>query len=820
MLETSGFPANSVAKILVLLLGVGLAASAFAVIDYRILKMFGSITNDGLSPEAPLIEGIDGAVYGTTTQGGSNNVGTVFKLNKDGTGYRVLHSFGPSVGDGYSPRVGLVAGNDGGLYGTTYLGGRNASGTIFKLNHDGSGYSILYNFTTLNPSPGALMLGSDGTLYGATGSASGGGNIGTLLLKLNKDGSGYSTLYTFTDQIGPGVSTLLEGSDGVLYGTTGFGGSLGYGTVFTLNKDGSGYTVLYSFIGPSSGGDGHGPTGLVEGSDGALYGTTGGGGTGAYGTVFRLNKDGSGYRVLYNFPPLNLNGDGATPNGGLVEWRDGAIYGTTFWGGIWELQGGTIFKLNKDGTGFEVLHSFAGGFDGGRPHAGLLAGSDGALYGPTVGIGVQGQGTVFRLEVVVPLNIHNVAVPEGDSGTTNAVFTVHLFTNHAEIVSVDFATADGSATAGSDYVATNGTLIFAPGETNKTISVPVIGDLLPETDETFFLTLSNPTNIELVIHQAQGTILDDDTPPSITSQPQSQSVPLGSNVTFSVTAGGGRPLLYQWLTNGVDVAGATNATLTRTNVQLAEDGTSYTVLASGKPPSVLSEAAILTVFSKPIITSQPTPTNQTVLAGSTVSMSVSAVGTLPLSYSWRLNGTKVTNITLNSFTCTYTIQNVQTNQAGSYKVGITNVVGSASALTAAAVLNVLADSDHDGMPDVWESLYGLNPNNPNDAAQDADLDGMTNWQEYIAGTDPRDPQSYLKIDSIEAGGSGGALLRFVAVSNRTYTVQSRAAVDHGEWSRVADVAAAPSNRLINLPDPLSAPSLSQRFYRLVTPGVP
>ncbi len=108
------------------------------------------------------------------------------------------------------------------------------------------------------------------------------------------------------------------------------------------------------------------------------------------------------------------------------------------------------------------------------------------------------------------LSISDATITEGDAGTTNAVFTVHLSKTNDQIISVDFATADGSALAGLDYIATNGTLTFNPGETLQTISVPVLGDLLDETNETFFVNLSNPTNIVLAYTQAIGTILDDD----------------------------------------------------------------------------------------------------------------------------------------------------------------------------------------------------------------------------------------------------------------------------------------------------------------------
>ncbi len=131
----------------------------------------------------------------------------------------------------------------------------------------------------------------------------------------------------------------MEGSDGALYGTTYYGGSNNVGTVFKLNKDASSYRVLLHF---GAAGDGLNPyAGVVEGSDGALYGTTQYGGSDTVGTLFQLIKDGSGYRILHSFS--NSGGDGQRPQGGLTKSSAGAFYGTTSGGGDFDL--GTVFRL-------------------------------------------------------------------------------------------------------------------------------------------------------------------------------------------------------------------------------------------------------------------------------------------------------------------------------------------------------------------------------------------------------------------------------------------------------------------------------------------
>jgi uncharacterized repeat protein (TIGR03803 family) len=133
--------------------------------------------------------------------------------------------------------------------------------------------------------------------------------------------------------------------------------------------------------------------GLVQGTDGSLYGTASQGGISGVGTVFKLNPDGSGSTTLHTFDYSS----GAYPYGGLVQGTDGALYGTTYYGG--SIGYGTVFKLNTDGTAFAVLKNFDNSTTGGYPYAGLVQGTDGALYGSTVSGGSSGYGTVFKLEV-------------------------------------------------------------------------------------------------------------------------------------------------------------------------------------------------------------------------------------------------------------------------------------------------------------------------------------------------------------------------------------------------------------------------------------
>lgn len=375
---------------------------AGAQTNYIPLASFGTADFPGSHCVAELYEGSDGALYGTITEGtGGAYGGTVFKINKNGSGARTLHVFGTGVADGGTPEGGLVELSGGALYGTTMYGGAASGlgfGTLFTLAKNGSGYAVLHRFG-LNGSDGKYPDGTlavaEGILYGTTG---GGGslNCGTIF-KITENGTGYSVVYSFkgggTDLATP-VQGVVLGSDGALYGKTAYGSNSSAGAIFKINPDGSGYAVLRNFA--ETGGDAAAPCGLIEGNDGVLYGVSySGGASEYYGTVFKLGKDGSGYRLLHSFAH---NGRDGFSSSTLVEGRDGALYGTTDGGGLYE--GGTAYKLNKDGSGYTILRNFRNGSEAGwSPEAGLVQGSDGAFYGTTyysLGDGL-GPGVVFAL---------------------------------------------------------------------------------------------------------------------------------------------------------------------------------------------------------------------------------------------------------------------------------------------------------------------------------------------------------------------------------------------------------------------------------------
>jgi hypothetical protein len=345
------------------------------------------------------------------------------------------------------------------------------------------------------------------------------------------------------------------------------------------------------------------------------------------------------------------------------------------------------------------------------------------------------------------------------------------------------------------------------GETNLTL---VITNVQTSNAGRYSVTLANPeTGFSFTPPAAVLT-----GPVVITQPPQSQGAALGSNAMFHVAATGFGPLNYQWQFNGGILFGATNDTLTITNVQLPQEGI-YNVVVSNSYGAIQSADVILIALIKPVITNQPVA--QTVLQGGTAVFTVLAGPDRPLAplgYRWIRNGSAF----LTSSVPTLVLTNVQAS--ANIRVAVTNAAMPNGLNSSTVTLTVLPDFDHDSIADAWEAQYfgASSTNDSSNALLDSDGDGTSNLQEYLAGTNPTDAQSVMRIELI-GWNTNFVLLRFTAMSNKTYTVQSCSVVAGGGWSRVADVAATPTNRIVTLTDPAPA-AAPQRFYRLATPRIP
>jgi uncharacterized repeat protein (TIGR03803 family) len=366
---------------------------------------------NGGFPYAPVVQGIDGNLYGATLGAQGATPARAFRLTLGGA-LTALGSLGKT-----QPFAGLGQDTDGNLYGTTNTGGADQTGRIYEITPAGM---VKYIFTFprngakgSNPMAG-LIQATDTKLYGTAGD---GANNAGVVFKYTP-GAAETVLYNFcsqpncSDGLGPDAK-LLEAADGNFFGTTtgvppppntGVCQS-DCGTVFKLTPGGV-LTTLYTFCSQPNCSDGSNPLAeLIQASDGNLYGTTWEGGNAAAcsghgcGTVFRITPSGA-LNTIHTFCSVTGCVDGLEPTSGLIQATDGNLYGTTTGGGTQDK--GSIFRITLSG-GFETVYSFCEQRhcpDGSHPDASLIQATDGNLYGTAFGNSGQPQyGTVFRLSL-------------------------------------------------------------------------------------------------------------------------------------------------------------------------------------------------------------------------------------------------------------------------------------------------------------------------------------------------------------------------------------------------------------------------------------
>jgi uncharacterized repeat protein (TIGR03803 family) len=466
---------------------------------------------------------------------------TLYECNDCGTRFTTLLVPGTN-GDGAYPNADLIlSGNT--LYGTAAQGGISGNGVIFRVNTDGSGFSILHNFPAEDPvsltnsdgwSPDGLIL-SGSTLYGTAGG--GGSAAGGTVFKVNTNGTGFTVLHNFVYYDQPEYRLVLSGN--ILYGTTSDNGENGYyGTVFAVNTDGSNFKVI-SVLGGGLDEGKYGPYGLTL-SGNTLYGATGG--LGNFGTVFKVETNGMGFGFGFRNLPLYEN-----PSGGLIL-SGNILYGTAE--DSFGSDKGIVFAVNTNFSGFEILHSFTNS-DGAQP-IGDLCLSGNILYGTTWQGGSSSNGIVF-------------AVKSDGTGFTN----LYNFTASQGFLGYRGTNSDGVGPEGGLILSGNtlyGTTYYGGRGAYGTI---------------FALTLVPAA-------------------PVITTQPQSQTAQVGNNVTFSVVANGWPAPNFQWQFNGQNIAGQTAPSLSLTNVQFTNAG-GYSVIVTNAYGSVTSAVAQLTVFTNLVV---------------------------------------------------------------------------------------------------------------------------------------------------------------------------------------------------------------------------
>jgi uncharacterized repeat protein (TIGR03803 family) len=401
-----------------------------------------STAPNGWFPQAGLVQGKDGNFYGVATEGGIggeacadttglSGCGTVFKLTKTGT-LTVLHSFcggsgcGSLATDGAEPTGRMVFGANGDLYGTTQVGGLfngfYNQGTIFRITTSGT-YTVLHVFS---------------------------GNFGST-----------------PDGANPAAGLILA-SNGDFYGTTTAGGASKEGTVFKMTPAGK-VTLLHSFTGSS---DGSMPIGaLVQASDGNLYGTCYSGGANGTGTAFRITTKGV-FTKIYDFAAEAAPGNiGYLPRAGLIQASDGNLYGTAWQGGAFTATG-TIYQLTLAGAG-TLEASFEASSTGFSPLGALVQGTDGRLYVTLQNNGgensddVQDQGAIS----VLNLGLDPPAPGPFEFAPAKGLVGAKITLRGSAFVGTTAVTFNGTSAASvvdaSGYI----TATVPPGATTGTISV-------------------------------------------------------------------------------------------------------------------------------------------------------------------------------------------------------------------------------------------------------------------------------------------------------------------------------------------------------------
>lgn len=363
-----------------------------------------------------LVQGTNGALYGTTYNGGSKGMGTVFSISTTGT-FTLLHSFTGGASDGANPTGGLTLGSNGDFYGTTQQGGTASNGVVFQMTTSGT-ITVLHSFNSATDGAfpwGPPILASNGNYYGTT---SGGlGNNG-LVYQITSSGT-YTTLYKFTAAVGDyPIAPPTQGADGYLYIPVSLGGLNQCGSVVQLTTAG----VLNNSYGFPCGAGGAFPIGpLVQASNGDFYSTTQDGGTNGEGTIYQITT-GLVATVLHSFGATF--GDGEYPGAGLLLATDGNYYGSAAEGGTYD--DGILFNTSTSGT-YTDLYSFnnSANLTQMSPLSPPVQDTNGTLYGLTEYGGSANEGIVYSLNMGLPAFV-NAPIFSGREGSSVLILGEHL----------------------------------------------------------------------------------------------------------------------------------------------------------------------------------------------------------------------------------------------------------------------------------------------------------------------------------------------------------------------------------------------------------
>ena len=331
-------------------------------------------------------------LWGITSKGGPNDDGVIFKTDASGNNEMIKQSFtpgGPNSTDAYGS---LMRGSDGNLYGMTWYGGSDGSGNIFLFDPRTSGFSSKHDFTDMPNGrwpQGNSLIEVGGMYYGMTNQ--GGISDNGVLFQLDPATGTYTKKADFSETSNGGFpyGSLILATDGMLYGMTSLGGINDDGVIFQYNPATSSLTKKFDFDGTNHGSSPYGS--LVQATDGMLYGMTKYGGTNGYGVIFKFNPVNSSVTKLLDF---DMSGNGGNPDGSLIQATDGKLYGMTEAGGANSM--GVLFQFSPVNSNFVDKVDFDGSNNGSTPLGGLIQATDGMLYGLTSTGGTSDVGVMFQ----------------------------------------------------------------------------------------------------------------------------------------------------------------------------------------------------------------------------------------------------------------------------------------------------------------------------------------------------------------------------------------------------------------------------------------
>lgn len=378
-----------------------------------ITKLFdfnGSVT--GSRPRGSLIEAADGSLYGLTEEGGANNLGTLFEFEVSTAAFTNHYDFDGANGE--APFGSLYEANNGMLYGLTSEGGMIQSfGVLFEFDIVSKSYNKVFSFekSLMGKNPeGSLVAYSNGSLYGMT-SAGGDDNFG-VLFEFQRGNGTFTKLIDFNGA-GNGrtpVGSLIKATNGLLYGLTLYGGVNNNGVLFSYDPITTTYTKHVDFNFSITGGAPQGS--LIQATDGMLYGLTSQGGANNYGVLFRFDPSTNTFTNLYDF---NGSANGTGPSGSLVQSGNGKLYGLTRFGGA--NSKGVLFEYDLSTDTYTKKVDFDGANNGANPRGSLTEASNGKLYGMTTSGGANSQGVLFDFDpttnTYVKHHDFNTAVDDG-----------------------------------------------------------------------------------------------------------------------------------------------------------------------------------------------------------------------------------------------------------------------------------------------------------------------------------------------------------------------------------------------------------------------